>query len=194
LVPLILCSEQRLTREAVPAKAQGKRWKKDTVKPLSGLDIDSLLGQSRKTAISRENAIPEFKQALATAADDATVESAVKQMGEIVRKLIQESFADLQYAQAAENLRVMRQELIDLEMPALYNKYLTNLKKSILSGELDGDRREMWFKHIIGGRLSLITQEESEVSGVAAEILKEVSVYENQCLWSSLTSSPKFAR
>jgi ATP-dependent DNA helicase 2 subunit 2 len=159
----------------VPAKAKGKRSKKDTVKPLSGLDIDALLGQSRRTTISKENAIPEFKQALATASDDSTVESAVRQMGEIIKKLIQESFADLQYARAAENLRVMREELINLEMPALYNKFLTSLKSSILSGALDGDRREMWFKHIVGGRLSLITSDECEVSGVTAEVVTDVS-------------------
>lgn len=122
-----------------------------------------------------ENSIPEFKQALATAEDDATVEKAVKQMGEIIRKLIQDSFADVFYARAAENLRVMREELIELEFPALYNKFLTALKKSILSGELNGDRREMWFKHIIGGHLSLITQDESEVSEVTEDEAKAVS-------------------
>ncbi|KAK4237395.1 SPOC like C-terminal domain-containing protein [Achaetomium macrosporum] len=156
----------------VPAKAQGRRGRKEPVKPLSGLDVDALLGERKRTTISIDNAIPEFKQILATAEDDATVESAAKQMGEIVRKLIQDSFADLFYARAAENLRVMREELINLEEPAMYNKFLTGLKKSILRGELNGDRREMWFKHIIGGHLSLITQDESEVSEVTAEEAK----------------------
>ncbi len=118
--------------------------------------------------------MPEFKQMLATAADDATIESAARQMGEIVRTLVRDSFADLFYARAAENLRVMREELVSLEVPGLYNKYLAGLKKSILSGELDGDRREMWFKHIVGGHLGLITLEESEVSEVTAEEAKEV--------------------
>lgn len=118
--------------------------------------------------------MPEFKQILATASDDATIESAVKQMGEIIRKLIRESFASLNYARAAENLRVMREELIALEVPDLYNKFLTGLKKSILSGELDGDRREMWFKHIIGGHLGLISRNESEVSEVTAEEARAV--------------------
>ncbi|KAM7197748.1 ATP-dependent DNA helicase [Rhypophila sp. PSN 637] len=157
----------------VPAKAQGKRWKKEAVKPLSGLDIDSLLGQSRKTkTISSDNAVPEFKQTIATADDDATVEDTVKQMGQIIRKLIEDSFADLFYSRAAENLRVMREELLGLELPGMYNKFLTALKKSILSGELNGDRREMWFKHIVAGKLSLITSEESEVSDVTEEQAK----------------------
>lgn len=154
----------------VPAKARGKRWKKEAVKPLSGLDIDSLLGQSRQTkTISPENAIPEFKQKIATADDDSIVEDAVKQMGQIIRKLIEDSFADLFYSRAAENLRVMREELIGLELPGIYNKFLASLKKSILTGELNGDRREMWFKHIIGGKLGLITSEESDVSDVTEE-------------------------
>lgn len=112
---------------------------------------------------------------LATAEDDATIKDAAKQMGQVVRKLIQDSFADLLYARAAENLGVMREEMINLEVPGLYNKFLTGLKKSILSGELNGDRREMWFKHVIGGRLGLITLDESEVSEVTAEEAKKVS-------------------
>ncbi|KAL2128043.1 hypothetical protein VTI74DRAFT_9790 [Chaetomium olivicolor] len=160
----------------VPAKAQGRRGRKEPVKPLSGLDIDALLGETKRTTISPDNAIPEFKQILATAADDATIENATKQMGDVVRKLIHDSFADLFYARAAENLGVMREELINLEVPGLYNKFMTGLKKSILSGELNGDRREMWFKHIIGGRLGLITQDESEVSEVTADEAKAFAV------------------
>ncbi|KAK0722931.1 SPOC like C-terminal domain-containing protein [Lasiosphaeria miniovina] len=157
----------------VPEKAQGKRFKKDTVKPLSGLDIDSLLGQKRRTTISPENAIPEFKQLVASAADDATLENAIKQIGGIVRELVRESFADLSYGRAAEDLRVMRETCVDLELPALYNKFLTALKTSILSGELDGDRRQMWTEHIVGRGLGLIARDESEVSDVAvAEALK----------------------
>ncbi|GAB1320615.1 ATP-dependent DNA helicase yku80 [Madurella fahalii] len=169
-----LIDAAEIKKDVVPAKAQGRRGRKEQAKPLSGLDIDSLLGESKRTTISMENSIPEFKQALATATDDATVEKAVRQMGEIVRKLIHDSFADVSYARAAENLRVMREELIGLEFPALYNRFLTALKKSMLSGELNGDRREMWFKHIIGGHLSLITQDESEVSEVTEDEAKTV--------------------
>lgn len=163
----------------VPPKVQGKRGRKDTVKPLSGLDIDALLGETRprakKTPISAENAIPEFKQILETAEDDETIETAAKQMGDIIRKLISDSFADVLYPRAAENLRVMREELISMEVPTLYNTYLTELKGSLLSGELNGDRREMWFRWVVGGRLGLITQDESEVSEVNEDEAKAVS-------------------
>jgi len=178
--------DNRYSRRAVPAKAQSKRGKKDRIKPLSGLDIDSLLGQSRRTVISQENAIPEFKQAVAAASDDAAIDSAVRQMGQIVRKLVQDSFADLRYAQAAENLRVMREELIKLEMPELYHKFLKALKTSILSGELNGDRREMWFRYIVGGHLGLITHEECEISSVTEPEANEVGGYP-VCAWTLLT-------
>ncbi|KAK4186558.1 SPOC like C-terminal domain-containing protein [Podospora australis] len=160
----------------VPEKGKG-RFKKNTVKPLSGLDIDSLLGESKRKTISADNAIPEFKQILSSADDHDVIESAVKQMGDIIRKLITDSFADLFYPRAAENLRVMREELTNLEEPTLYNKFLKTLKKSLLSGELGGDRREMWFKHIIGGHLSLITNEDSEVSDVTEDEAKAVSSF-----------------
>ncbi|KAK0748664.1 SPOC like C-terminal domain-containing protein [Apiosordaria backusii] len=160
----------------VPEKAKGRFGKKDAVKPLSGLDIDSLLGgQPKRAAISSENAIPEFKQMLAAAEDDETIEKAVKQMGDIIRKLIKDSFADVFYSRAAENLGVMREELLGFEMPTLYNKYLRALKKSLLSGELDGDRRGMWYKHVVGGNLGLITKEELDVSDVTEEEAKQVS-------------------
>jgi len=110
-------------------------------------------------------------------------------MGEIVRKLIHDSFANLNYARAAENLRVMREELIALDLPGLYNKYLTGLKKSILSGELDGDRREMWFKHIIAGHLGLISQDESEVSEVTTEEAKAVSLEALILPWAAFVLS-----
>ncbi|EGS20695.1 uncharacterized protein CTHT_0025310 [Thermochaetoides thermophila DSM 1495] len=161
----------------LPPKAQGRRGKKETVKPLSGLDVDALLsdtGRSKRVpTISAENAIPEFKQALATAADDATIQSAAHQMGEIIRKLIADSFANLTYARAAECLRVMREELVALEEPRLYNKFIRGLKKSILSGELNGDRREMWAEHIAQAGLGLITNDESEVSDVTLQQASE---------------------
>ena len=168
----------------VPQKAvgrSGRGGRKDQVKPLSGLDIDSLLaddgpGAKRAKTISRENAVPEFKQALATAEDDATVEGAARQMGDIVRGLINDSFANVFYERATENLRVMREQLVEFEVPGLYNKFVRSLKKSILSGELDGDRREMWLKHIVGEKLGLVTSEESEVSEVTADEASEVSL------------------
>jgi ATP-dependent DNA helicase 2 subunit 2 len=113
---------------------------------------------------------------MGAAADDKTIASAVKQMGEIITTLIRESFADINYDRAAENLRVLREELIDLEEPGQYNGFVRDLKKKIVGFELDGDRMDMWTGRIVAGRLGLITDQESEPSNVTEDEAKEVSV------------------
>lgn len=164
----------------VPAKVKGKR-KRETVKPLSNLDIDALLADSgsKRTKISPENAVPEFKQTLAASTEKSVVENAIKQMGDIIRTLIRESFADINYDRAAENLRVLREESIEYEYSLLYNDFIRQLKKEITGGELDGDRMEMWTDRIIGGKLGLITTDEAEESNVTEEEAKEVSLSVN---------------
>jgi ATP-dependent DNA helicase 2 subunit 2 len=62
----------------------------------------------------------------------------------------------------------MRDELVALEEPELYNDFLRSLKKNIASGELDGDRREMWWR-IKFEKLGLVTKKESEVSKITEE-------------------------
>lgn len=114
---------------------------------------------------------------MGAAADDKAMASAVKQMGEIITALIRESFADINYDRAAENLRVLREELIDFEEPKRYNDFLRDLKKKIFGFELDGDRMEMWTERIIAGRLGLITNQESEPSTVTEEEAKEVRLF-----------------
>ncbi|GJC95176.1 ATP-dependent DNA helicase II subunit 2 [Colletotrichum higginsianum] len=159
----------------VPPKAKGKR-KHEASKPLSGLDVDALLGtQPTRPKISAENAIPEFKRALAVADEVETIVDAATQMGDIVARLVADSFGDANYARALENLTVLRGGLVDLDEPAVYNDIVRGLKGKILSGELGGDRREMWWK-IRMSRLGLVDQATSEVSDVTSEQADEISV------------------
>jgi ATP-dependent DNA helicase 2 subunit 2 len=140
--------------------------------------VTALLGQQRPrhdAKISEANSVPEFKQVLALAGDLAVVEDAVKQMGEIVRSLVRNSTGDSGYDRAAENMRVMRAELVNLEEPAMYNAFVRDLKKRLLAGELDGDRRLMWLK-VGWERLGLITQEQAEGADVTEKEAEEVSV------------------
>ena len=88
--------------------------------------------------------------------------------------LIRESFADINYDRAAAHLGVMREELISLEEPDLYNSFLRDLKKKIHHKELDGDRMDMWRGKIIAGGLGLIIDQESEVSSVTEAEAKKV--------------------
>lgn len=158
----------------VPPKVKGKR-KRETVKPISGLDVDALLGQAKRTKIDPDNAIPEFKQALGAATDVKAIGEATKQMGDIICALIRESFADINYDRAAAGMGVMREELIGLEEPELYNSFLRDLKKKIHGKELDGDRMDMWRGKIVNGGLGLVTDQESEVSNVTELEAKKVS-------------------
>lgn len=160
-------------QDEVPPKAKGKRVR-DTVKPISGLDVDALLGEGEKSDIDPDNAVPGFKQALAATEELSEIEDATKQMGNITNTLITESFGDSKYARALECLAVMREELINLEEPGLYNTYVRDMKKQLLSGALGGDRRDFWFK-IRWTRMGLIDKKQSEVSVVTPEEAEEVS-------------------
>lgn len=158
----------------VPPKAKGKR-RKDTVAPLSNLDVEALLRSNKKTKISAKNSIPEFKQMLETTDDPQGINAAADQLSTIIRSLISHSLGDSGYGQALENIRVMRQELIDYEEPDLYNKFISELKRSILEEELGGDRRELWWEIRKTG-LGLITGDESEASGVTESEAKLVGI------------------
>ncbi|KAK6452147.1 hypothetical protein FP744_10008398 [Trichoderma asperellum] len=141
---------------------------RETVKPISGLDVDALLGGEKKGSISPENAIPDFKRALNSSEEVEQIADATKQMGAIVQSLITDSFGDNKYAQAMESIGVMREELTNLEEPGQYNDFVRDLKKNLLSGTLGGDRRDFWFK-MRWAKLGLINQSQSEASTVTLE-------------------------
>ncbi|KAJ5165723.1 uncharacterized protein N7500_007553 [Penicillium coprophilum] len=66
----------------VPPKTKGRKRQRDTEKPLSGLDVDALLSlEPKRTKISTENAIPEFKQTLSRAENIDAIHDAVQQNG-----------------------------------------------------------------------------------------------------------------
>lgn len=157
----------------MPPKAKGKR-RREAVKPISGLDVDALLGEEKKGKISPENAVPEFKRALETADSEDALEDASKQMGNIIRTLVTESFGDSKYSQAMECLGVMREELINMDEPKMFNSFVRDLKMKLLSGTLDGDRREFWFK-VRWSKLGLIDDQASEPSDVKPDEAAEVS-------------------
>jgi ATP-dependent DNA helicase 2 subunit 2 len=116
---------------------------------------------------------------LGTADDLKIIEEAAKQMAIIVRSLITHSLGDSGYGRAVANLTVMREELIEMEEPGLYNDFIKDLKKKLLAGELGGDRRDMLWE-IRKARLGLIDSKASEVSEVTEEEATEVSVSPSQ--------------
>jgi ATP-dependent DNA helicase 2 subunit 2 len=152
----------------VPPKVKGRKRDREVDKPLSGLNVEDLFRKEKRTKISPENAIPEFKQALAITDSLDAVKDVVKQMTAIVEYQIRHSFGDSAYDRAVEELGVMRQEMVDLEEPGLYNDMLRELKRKIIAEELGGNRREMWW-FIRKNRIGLIDKMTSPVSDVTEE-------------------------
>lgn len=162
----------------VPPKARGRRYgRKEAPKPLSDLDVNALLAQdpSRKTKrIDPNNAIPEFKQILEHAEEPEQLTSACDQLANVIEDWIRHSVGDSGYGRAIEAIRVMREEMSDMDMGKPYNSFMRAIKPKLLGEELGGERREV-FGLIRRSRLSLLTDKEV-ADGVkdeeAAEFMK----------------------
>ncbi|OTA60441.1 SPOC domain-like protein [Hypoxylon sp. EC38] len=177
-----LIEEARVKK--VPPKAKGRREKGHKPEPISGLDVDALLSQpqNKRKKIDPENVIPSFKQMVEYADEEHEIEDAAKQMGAITRSLITNSLGDSGYDRAVENIGALRDMMEKMEMPALYNSFLRDLKKRLLSGELGGDRRELWWQ-MRGARatLGLIDKSVFEHSDVTTEEASEVCATSKHC-------------
>ena len=150
----------------VPPKTQARKRARNEVKPLSGLDVGALLGsKAKRIRISRENAIPEFRQCIDNAESLDAIKLAAKEFGAIIESQIKDSFADHAYDSALEKLGVFRNEMIEVEEPVAYNDFLRTLKIKLLGDALNGDRREMWWL-IKSKKLGLVTKHTSKASDV----------------------------
>lgn len=65
----------------------------------------------------------------------------------------------------------MRQEMIEMEEPEIWNDFIRGLKGKLLGEDLGGDRREMWWE-IRRHKLGLIERKASEPSTVNEEEAK----------------------
>lgn len=161
-------------RFIVPPKTKGRKRQRETEKPLSGLDVDVLLSlEPKRTKISTENAIPEFKQTLSRAENIDAIHDAVQQMAKIIETQITHSLGHSNYDRVIEGLGTMREELVDYEEPVIYNDFVRQLKSKMLREELGGDRRELWW-FVRKGKLGLIGKSEADASAVEEEEAQEV--------------------
>ncbi|KAJ5878859.1 hypothetical protein N7455_002324 [Penicillium solitum] len=157
----------------VPPKTKGRKRQRETEKPLSGLDVDALLSlEPKRTKISTENAIPEFKQTLSRAENIDAIHDAVQQMAKIIETQITHSLGHSNYDRVIEGLGTMREELVDYEEPVIYNDFVRQLKSKMLREELGGDRRELWW-FVRKGKLGLIGKSEVDSSAVEEEEAQE---------------------
>lgn len=149
-------------------KGRGKRQRTDRDKPLSGLDVDELLGNPKRVKIEANNLVPSFKQALAASDDLEAIQEAANGIAKEIRSLISNSVGDSAYNRALEAIRVMKEEMTELEEPEIYNAFIRGLKQEILAGKLNGNRRDMWWR-IKGSKYGLVDQKRSLVSDVTEE-------------------------
>ncbi|TID23988.1 ATP-dependent DNA helicase II subunit 2 [Venturia nashicola] len=152
----------------VPPKQKGRKRTREIDKPLSGLNVEELLGREKRSRISADNAIPEFKQILSTTEDMSQIRDAVNQMSAIVQTYIRHSVGSGAYARAVEAIRIIKEEMVEFELPSYFNDFIRELKKKIVGGELGGDRSEMWY-NIRVNKLGLIDNKLSELSDVTPE-------------------------
>ncbi|KEF52768.1 uncharacterized protein A1O9_11185 [Exophiala aquamarina CBS 119918] len=152
----------------VPPKVKGRRRYRDVEKPLSGLNVEDLFRKENRSSISSNNAVPEFKQLLASTTDLDAVKDGVTQMSTIMEDQIKTSFGEKNYARVLEILGTVRDEMVGMEEPELYNNALRQIKKKILAKELGGDRTELWYKIRIS-KLGLINSDVSAASNVSRE-------------------------
>ncbi|KAL8873132.1 MAG: hypothetical protein Q9174_001348 [Haloplaca sp. 1 TL-2023] len=158
----------------VPPKVQGRRRNRNEVKPLSGLDVEALLGGDRKKSkISSQNAIPDFRRILNAAESVEEMQSAAKQLGSIIESRLKASFGDISYPQALEEIGVMREEMGEMEEPGIYNDFANGLKRKLLSEELGGNRKDFWWE-FRKSKLGLIDQKASGSSNVTEEDAKSI--------------------
>ncbi|KAA8568722.1 hypothetical protein EYC84_007721 [Monilinia fructicola] len=142
----------------VPATAKAKR-NREVIKPLSGLDVQTLLSRQKRQKITVDNAIPEFKQALTATDSTDGVMKVTREMGDTVRALLKRSTGNSTWAQAGEYLRTMRTELINLVEPDVYNNFIEKFKKQLQNEDFD---RTFWFEVVRKNKLGLIHEGEAE--------------------------------
>lgn len=159
---------------SVPPRQKGRKRTREFEKPLSGLNVEELLGREKRAKLSAENAIPEFKQALNTTDSVEDIKNIANQFSVIIQDYIRHSMGDSGYQRAVEAIRVMKEEMLELEEPGVYNDFMRELKKKIIAEELGGERKEMWYK-IRVNKLGLIDNRATDLSDVTEEDAKKAS-------------------
>ncbi|MCJ1398141.1 ATP-dependent DNA helicase II subunit 2 [Xylographa trunciseda] len=150
----------------VPSKLRARKRQRDRITPLSGLDVSALLATSRPAAkISPDNPIPEFRQMLETTEDPNGIVDAASQLIVIIERHIKDSFGDSNYDRVVAEMTALREEMIEMEEPGLWNDWLKKLKEKLRGDGLGAGRDELWWR-VRKDKLGLVVKSESEVSEI----------------------------
>ena len=104
----------------------------------------------------------------------AAIREAAEALGKIVEKHVTDSFGGNLYGKAIEEMRVMREEMIEVEEPGVYNTVVRKLKERLVKEELGGERKDFWYE-LRKNRLGLIDKKASEQSDIGEDEAREVS-------------------
>lgn len=111
---------------------------------------------------------------LDSAESPAAIREAAESLGKVIEKHITDSFGGNLYGKAIEELSVIREEMIELEEPGVYNTILRGLKGKLVKEELGGERKDFWYE-LRKNRLGLVDKKASERSDVSEDDVREVS-------------------
>lgn len=109
-----------------------------------------------------------------TSEEESVFADAAKQIGEVIRQLATNSFGDMNNDRVIENMGVFREYMINYEEPKLYNDFVVDFKKRLLSGEMNGDRSNLW-NQIRRAKFGPIDNTLSEESKITPEEAAKVS-------------------
>ena len=102
------------------------------------------------------------------------IREAAEGLGNLIEKHITDSFGGNLYGKAVEEMTAMRDELIEVEEPGLFNMILRKIKEKLVKGELGGERRDFWYE-MKRNKIGLIDKKHSDKSEVGEDEAKQVS-------------------
>lgn len=156
-----------------------RRDRRDAVKPISDIDVEDLLASARASRASHQlvdpaNPIPSFKQSLDDTTEPNGQTKAAAQMGKIIEKRIMQcgdggDLGRMAHERVLEEMRVLREQMLDLDYAAWWNEWVSGLKERLLlKGELAGLRTELWGR-ISSERLGLVEGNRTHVTDEEVE-------------------------
>lgn len=123
--------------------------------------------------MSTQNAIPDFRRLLDSAESIEALRDAAQQLGNIIEGRIKDSFGDIAYARALEEIKTLREEMIEMEEPVLFNNFARQLKRKLLAEELGGNRKDFWWEYR-KSKLGLIDSKAAATSDAREEDARSV--------------------
>ena len=112
---------------------------------------------------------------LETTEDPNGIVDAASQLITIIEKHIKDSFGDINYDRVVAEMTALREEMIEMEEPDLWNDWLKNLKEKLSGNALGAGRDELWWR-IRKDKLGLVVKSESEISKIGDDEARQVRI------------------